>query len=970
MMGLVWIVAVVVSAVVAPLPPWDVPAGLCVQLGARDVQPAIELARTGRFLVRVVEIGADRLETARQLLDAAGVYGLASAGRLTRRDRLPLAENLVNLLLVEPGEDGLPRAEIERVLCPGGVALRLGPRPAVLARKPWPSTIDAWSHPRHGPDGNAVAHDETVGPPRRVRWITGPPFESTGLVSAGGRNFYSGVLARDSFNGLQLWKRSLCGSEADDGSEILIDQKRRKQALPVALGDLLLGVDQGRLVALDAASGAKRREYPAAGTPVHLVALNRRIVTLDAKTVRAFDVDSARPCWTFSASRPRCLAAGDARVFFLHGQPERGEPVVATCLDLERGQIRWQREYPWAPAVRGAVYHDGQLALEVSSLNDNKAGNRIHMLRAADGQPLWEHEFTPGMCHAKQARAMFVGSRVWILDDGDHRRGSCTALDVQSGAVVRNYPAGWGHCFPSVATSQYLFSGEMHLTDLATGAMDVNRISKGACSDWAGFMPANGLIYVTPKVCVCWPMLRENVALAPARAGDRPEDKPLASLDFPLERGVGAPQSPPAESEADWPCYRHDAWRSAGTPTALPDRPTTAWHAELGGWPPRGPIVADWRHDSFVAGPVTAPVIAGGVVYVARPDAHQVVALDANSGAVRWRYRASARVDTAPTIHAGLCLFGVKSGEVVCLRADDGRPMWRLDVAPHQEQIVAYGQLESPWPVPGSVLLVDGVAYFAAGRQPYADGGIRVFAVEPQSGRILWRQRLDSVPQRWFYGDNHAEFDAFDLLHREGDQVAMSRWLFDRATGRISSDPKRGFAHLTTGASGVWVPQGSWSYAPPYETIAHRIRPWRRPLVAFRDNTLYGCTEDKHSLYRRDFPPDEPFDSEWYRSIWWLRSKRPNELWRSQRLAAQAAWNVPVIADPSPQRVVAGMLLARDRVCTVDSTGELTIRSAADGSLIARVATAPPVWDGLAAAHGRLYLSTLAGQVICLAGPR
>jgi hypothetical protein len=79
---------------------------------------------------------------------------------------------------------------------------------------------------------------------------------------------------------------------------------------------------------------------------------------------------------------------------------------------------------------------------------------------------------------------------------------------------------------------------------------------------------------------------------------------------------------------------------------------------------------------------------------------------------------------------------------------------------------------------------------------------------------------------------------------------------------------------------------------------------------------------------------------------------------------------VPVIADPSPQRVVAGLLLARDRVCTVDSTGELTIRSTADGSLIARVATAPPVWDGLAAAHGRLYLSTLAGQVICLAEPR
>ena len=92
---------------------------------------------------------------------------------------------------------------------------------------------------------------------------------------------------------------------------------------------------------------------------------------------------------------------------------------------------------------------------------------------------------------------------------------------------------------------------------------------------------------------------------------------------------------------------------------------------------------------------------------VTRPDAHQVVALDAATGKIRWTFTANGRVDTAPTIHRGLCLFGCKSGWVYCLRADDGPVVWRLRAAPVDERIVAYGQIESPWPVPGSVL-VDG----------------------------------------------------------------------------------------------------------------------------------------------------------------------------------------------------------------------------------------------------------------------
>ncbi len=231
------------------------------------------------------------------------------------------------------------------------------------------------------------------------------------------------------------------------------------------------------------------------------------------------------------------------------------------------------------------------------------------------------------------------------------------------------------------------------------------------------------------------------------------------------------------------------------------------------------------------------------------------------------------------------------------------------------------------------------------------------------------------MPQKHFYGDHRREFDNFDLLHREGDCVAMSRWLFDRADGRMTADPKRGFAHLTTGGSGVMVPQGCWSYAPRQKmqarTPEHHVSPCPRPLVVFRDNVLYGCSEDKRTVYRRDFnlAGGEQFDTAWHHNIWYLWGHKIKELWRSQRLARDAKWSAEVFSDAPPGKGVAAMVLAADKVFVAGSQGGLKVLAAEDGKLLAEHDLPPPVWDGMAPAAGRLFVSTLDGRLICL-GPQ
>src|SRR5690606_8594497 len=106
-----------------------------------------------------------------------------------------------------------------------------------------------------------------------------------------------------------------------------------------------------------------------------------------------------------------------------------------------------------------------------------------------------------------------------------------------------------------------------------------------------------------------------------------------------------------------------------------------------------------------------------------------------------------------------------------CLRADDGELVWRYCAAPRDQRIVAFGQLESKWPVVGGVLVYDGVAYFGVGRHAASDGGITVCAIEPQTGELLWSEHA-------------ADYKGIpDVLTAADGAVQMASYRFDAKTG-------------------------------------------------------------------------------------------------------------------------------------------------------------------------------------------
>ena len=313
---------------------------------------------------------------------------------------------------------------------------------------------------------------------------------------------------------------------------------------------------EGTLQAFDARTGKTVQEYPEAGKPHHTLLDEGVLVTVDAAHVRCLDADSGRPLWSHGASDPRHVVAGDGLVALIQGNARRGETCEIVVLDQRTGQVKWRRsDLPWAAGASRSVYYRGMLTFEVSTLNDNGPNNSIHIMSTDDGHLIRELTFLPGMQHRRQSRALFVDNRLWLLQggrgEGDKREPiEAVSIDVATGDELARHPAGLAHCFPPVATPRFLFSGEMNLTDLETGEVDANRITKAACGTNAGWFPAHGLIYITPKHCVCWPMLRGYAALAPARPGGNPAHRPVSELEFVLESGVAAPENPsPAARE-------------------------------------------------------------------------------------------------------------------------------------------------------------------------------------------------------------------------------------------------------------------------------------------------------------------------------------------------------------------------------------------------------------------------------------
>ena len=130
------------------------------------------------------------------------------------------------------------------------------------------------------------------------------------------------------------------------------------------------------------------------------------------------------------------------------------------------------------------------------------------------------------------------------------------------------------------------------------------------------------------------------------------------------------------------------------------------------------------------------PVIARGLVCFGSSADDTVRALEAKTGAEKWRFTASGPVRLAPQIDGGKVFFAADDGRVYCLDAGTGNLLWKFQAAPHDERMVGNHRMISRWPVRTGVLVDEGVAYCVAGM--WNMEGVFVYALRADTGQVVW----------------------------------------------------------------------------------------------------------------------------------------------------------------------------------------------------------------------------------------
>jgi outer membrane protein assembly factor BamB len=994
--------------------------GIVVHLNCSDGLATAQMADNNNCLIHGLDKDASKIVKAREHIRSKNLQRRVSVARYNGK-RLPYGDNMVNLLVADSLGD-VPLEEVMRVLTPKGAAIVGGKKTS----KPWPKNIDTWPQYLNKADNNAVAMDSVVGPPRRIQWLDEPLWGRSHMgistfasaVTCNGRMFSIEdrslpdnpflpgnfmFVARDAFNGQTLWTRKIKRWESITTyiKCLPTQQQRRMVATDDALYCTL--VLEGPLTALDAVTGKTLKTYGSV-SPVQEVAYDQGILFANVgerfnasaynQTNKKSNGKGGTPGEPFNGSGFRKGYAPEIK--------DKDAPLsVIVAIDPKTGRELWKtkelKNYTGASfAVKGAhaIYQTseglfcinpktGKALWSVKKAITNAKGHDSHTpgtmpntivitddkafavedktlfaYSLKDGNILWETGISTN--YESSADLFYVNRLVWI------GKGP-TAYDAETGKEVKSLkqqatgPMGHDRCYRNMITKKYFINSKTGGADflgLETGGEFPNHWTRGGCG--MGVLPANGLLYSTPYSCTC--SVGDMLPGVNAYSADpellKSNDARVIKRKVRLEKGDAYGELDAGKNAApdDWPTYRGNNFRGGITRSPIAADLKVKWQAKL----PTRP---------------TACTIAGGKAYVCVPDTHRLYALDSSSGKTVWTFTADGRIDSPPTYHKGMVLFGSRDGWLYCLRAADGKLAWRFKDLPDR-LVGAFGQLESAWPISGSVLVLDDKVYAAAGRSSFLDGGIFLYCLDPATGKLL--------KSRSAYGP-FAKKTGFPIAVRSTGIAGGRRR--GKKKGQAATYTMPGFKNglLVSDSAGIYLRHAAFDKDLADNRTAGKHL---MPLGGFLDRRVQhrtGFVLTNQFKWWRNEPKDIMIsDGQETYAVAGIQSPHNHAYFDPRTSAYTLSGGKLKVALPINGRAltkagdvifVAGELMKfkdptwRDYVASYNGKlgGNLLAVSAVDGRRIAKYKLASaPVWDSIAIAQGRLYISLEDGTIQCM----
>jgi len=587
-----------------------------------------------------------------------------------------------------------------------------------------------------------------------------------------------------------------------------------------------------------------------------------------------------------------------------------------------------------------------------------------------------------------------------------------TGRDPKTGEVKSEFAPDvetyWFHhrCYRGKATEKYLLMSRtgIEFIDHENEHWIPHHWVRGACL--YGIMPANGLVYAPQHPCACYLESKQSGFNALAAATDGPR-VPASLVDKPrLTKGPAFDEAGDLSTgdASDWPTLRGNNGRSGTTPAAVSADVKQQWEAEIGGR-------------------LSSVTVADGRLFVAAIDRHTVYALDAKSGKKLWSYKTGGRVDSPPTIHEGRAIFGSADGFVYCLDTSDGSLAWRFRAATTDQRTMAFEQLESVWPVHGSVMVKDDAVWFVSGRSMFLDGGLTLWRLDADTGDVLTETILDDKARA--EDDDLQEYVTWlnmptalpDVLSSDGKLIYMRGQPFNLDGTRLplesmptsgnadagappaTQDPARAHLFSPTGfLDDTYWHRTYWMYGSRFVSgwqgyyRAGKAAPSGKILV-FDEENVFGfgrkpqyfrwTTQIEHQLFGADKTPDPtplPAGAAKRNAGSAVRYKWAVDLPLFARGMVLADKTIFVAGPPDLLDEEAALktidsidtkkqLAEQEASLTGQKGAMLWAVSATDGAKLTELKLkAPPVFDGLIAVNGSLFLATTDGTVVCLGG--
>ncbi len=199
---------------------------------------------------------------------------------------------------------------------------------------------------------------------------------------------------------------------------------------------------------------------------------------------------------------------------------------------------------------------------------------------------------------------------------------------------------------------------------------------------------------------------------------------------------------------------------------------------------------------------LAAPAIGGGTVYVHSNDG-RVTAFDATTGERRWFYSVEVPVltvrGTGPvTVGPGIVFVGNDNGNLTALSATDGGVLWSTPVAEPDGR----SELERMADVDGAVVIDNTMLYATSYKN-------HTIAIDGPSGQIVW-DRENGGPRG--LGLSNSAVVVTDPVGKV--------WALDKNSG-ASLWQQDGLAHRNTSAPAV---QGDYAVVGDLEGVVHWLR--------------------------------------------------------------------------------------------------------------------------------------------------